>query len=180
MNKPGGYGKISQCITTTKHSKAKTVCIFLGIYCIIRTCLRALRRQGRTDRSKWLSYTLVCFLNSELGYFTVVFQVLLLIALVVFVAMGLSIAPFMSVQFLVDILQFVQLVRNDGWKSFFIMLIYAYCNYIYIIYCQFSFSFFIILLLEEISRFFYKCVSQLCPSISHIVVVITLSNGFDN
>ena len=32
-NKPNGYGKISQCITTTKHSKAKTVCIFLGIYC---------------------------------------------------------------------------------------------------------------------------------------------------
>ena len=33
-SKPEGYGKISQCITTTKHSKAKTVCIFLGIYCI--------------------------------------------------------------------------------------------------------------------------------------------------
>ena len=32
-SKPAGYGKISQCITTTKHSKAKTVCIFLGIYC---------------------------------------------------------------------------------------------------------------------------------------------------
>ena len=32
-----GYGKISQCITTTKHSKAKTVCIFLGIYCISST-----------------------------------------------------------------------------------------------------------------------------------------------
>ena len=32
-SKPVGYGKISQCITTTKHSKAKTVCIFLGIYC---------------------------------------------------------------------------------------------------------------------------------------------------
>ena len=32
-SKPGGYGKISQFITTTKHSKAKTVCIFLGIYC---------------------------------------------------------------------------------------------------------------------------------------------------
>ena len=31
--KPDGYGKISQCITTTKHSKAKTMCIFLGIYC---------------------------------------------------------------------------------------------------------------------------------------------------
>ena len=35
-SKPDGYGKISQCITTTKHSKAKTVCIFLGIYCIIK------------------------------------------------------------------------------------------------------------------------------------------------
>ena len=29
-SKPDGYGKISQCITTTKHSKAKTVCIFMG------------------------------------------------------------------------------------------------------------------------------------------------------
>ena len=34
-SKPGGYGKISQCITTTKHSKAKIACIFLGIYCIV-------------------------------------------------------------------------------------------------------------------------------------------------
>ena len=34
-SKPDGYGKISQCITTTKHSKAKTVCIFLGIYCTL-------------------------------------------------------------------------------------------------------------------------------------------------
>ena len=33
-SKPDGYGKISQCITTTKHSKAKSVCIFLGIYCM--------------------------------------------------------------------------------------------------------------------------------------------------
>ena len=32
-SKPDGCGKISQCMTTTKHSKAKTVCIFLGIYC---------------------------------------------------------------------------------------------------------------------------------------------------
>ena len=39
-SKPDGYGKISQCTTTTKHSKAKTVCIFLGIYCTpIRRCL---------------------------------------------------------------------------------------------------------------------------------------------
>ena len=33
-SKPDGYGKISQCITTTKHSKAVTVCIFLRIYCM--------------------------------------------------------------------------------------------------------------------------------------------------
>ena len=39
-SKPDGYGEISQCITTTKHSKAKTVCIFLGIYC---TCLSSRR-----------------------------------------------------------------------------------------------------------------------------------------
>ena len=32
-SKPDGYGKISQCITTTKHRKATPVCIFLGIYC---------------------------------------------------------------------------------------------------------------------------------------------------
>ena len=32
-SKPDGYGKISQCITTTKHCKAKNMCIFLGIYC---------------------------------------------------------------------------------------------------------------------------------------------------
>ena len=35
-SKPDRYGKIRQCITTTKHSKAKTVCIFLGIYCMLR------------------------------------------------------------------------------------------------------------------------------------------------
>ena len=39
-SKPDGYGKISQCITTTKHSKAKTVCIFLGIYCKTRSAER--------------------------------------------------------------------------------------------------------------------------------------------
>ena len=41
VSKPDGYGKISQCITTTKHSKAKTVCIFLGIYCIVKDKIRA-------------------------------------------------------------------------------------------------------------------------------------------
>ena len=34
-SKPDGYGKISQCITRTKHSKEKTVCIYLGIYCTL-------------------------------------------------------------------------------------------------------------------------------------------------
>ena len=46
-SKPDGYGKISQCITTTKHSKAKTVCIFLGIYCmyiVMRVVLQFGRR----------------------------------------------------------------------------------------------------------------------------------------
>ena len=53
-SKPGGYGKISQCITTTKHSKAKTVCIFLGIYCTMafRSCLA------------WNSYQWQCKLYS--------------------------------------------------------------------------------------------------------------------
>ena len=39
---PDGYGKISQCITTTKHSKAKTVRIFLGIYCTIYTAIHVI------------------------------------------------------------------------------------------------------------------------------------------
>ena len=38
-SKPDGYGKLSQCITTAKHSKAKTVCIFLGIYCSLSACI---------------------------------------------------------------------------------------------------------------------------------------------
>ena len=38
-SEPDGYGKTSQCITTTKHSTAKTVCIFLGIYCILNAIL---------------------------------------------------------------------------------------------------------------------------------------------
>ena len=47
-SKPDGYGKISQCITTTKHSKAKTVCIFLGIYCSV--CCRNTHFVEDTDR----------------------------------------------------------------------------------------------------------------------------------
>ena len=37
-SKPDGYGKISQCMTTTKHSKAQTVCIFLRTYCTTWDC----------------------------------------------------------------------------------------------------------------------------------------------
>ena len=44
-SKPDGYGKISQCITTTKHSKAKTVCIFLGIYCKLRVANVSLKQR---------------------------------------------------------------------------------------------------------------------------------------
>ena len=40
-NTPDAYGKSSQCIATTKHSKAKTVCIFLGIYCMRIACADA-------------------------------------------------------------------------------------------------------------------------------------------
>ena len=52
-SKPDGYGKISQCITTTKHIKAKTVCIFLGIYCmwyLLWVFVRNWPRQKRTAR----------------------------------------------------------------------------------------------------------------------------------
>ena len=45
-SKPGGYGKISQCITTTKPSKAATVCIFLGIYCIVKMLQKIVFRYG--------------------------------------------------------------------------------------------------------------------------------------
>ena len=42
-SKPGGYGKISRCITTTKHSKAKTVCIFLVMCWKCKECLKGPR-----------------------------------------------------------------------------------------------------------------------------------------
>ena len=48
-SKPDGYGKISQCITTTKHSKAKTVCIFLGVYCIYPLLVRTTSLAPGTD-----------------------------------------------------------------------------------------------------------------------------------
>ena len=51
-SKPDGYGKISQCITTTKHSKAKTVCIFLGIYCIYGQIVFSFRYLG-AHKCRW-------------------------------------------------------------------------------------------------------------------------------
>ena len=53
-SKPNGYGKISQCITTTKHSKAKTVCIFLAIYCIPLLMLSFYWRKG------YRSWLIIC------------------------------------------------------------------------------------------------------------------------
>ena len=47
---PDGYGKISQCITTTKHSKAKTVCIFLGINCIWHISRLDIFQKDNSDR----------------------------------------------------------------------------------------------------------------------------------
>ena len=58
-SKPDGYGKISQCITTTKHSKAETMCIFLGIYCISTLCsinplcCRGLLYSHHQDNKHW-------------------------------------------------------------------------------------------------------------------------------
>ena len=51
-SKPDGYRKISPCITTTKHSKAKTVCIFLGIYCTSLNT-KHLRRWAYTSPHKY-------------------------------------------------------------------------------------------------------------------------------
>ena len=50
-SKPDGYGKISPCITTTKHSKAKTVCIFLGIYCSKRDPILIQQNSHRWPRA---------------------------------------------------------------------------------------------------------------------------------
>ena len=65
-SKPDGYGKISQCITTTKHSKAKTVCTFLGIYCITRKILGLCPAKETAvfcdDVSHWLGTSLESFL----------------------------------------------------------------------------------------------------------------------
>ena len=60
-SKPDGYGKISQCITTTKHSKAKTVRIFLGIYCIFIFVV--------------ISYLTILMMSYEIPYSAPIFNV---------------------------------------------------------------------------------------------------------
>ena len=53
-SKPDGYGEISQCITTTKHSKAKTVCIILGKYCRPTSgMLKVAHCLGALNRNRW-------------------------------------------------------------------------------------------------------------------------------
>ena len=54
-SKPDGYGKISQCITTTKHSKAKTVCIVHGIYC--SACVTPEMCHARQNCTDFMGYT---------------------------------------------------------------------------------------------------------------------------
>ena len=77
-SKPDGSGKISLCITTTKHSKAKTVCIFLGIYCMshrhYRLCDYSTERRGfccrqlRTTSNESNVYCFARWACHELGW----------------------------------------------------------------------------------------------------------------
>ena len=60
LSKPNGYGKISQCKTATKHSIAKTVWLFLGIYCSIRNRKKTFRTKSSVSllycvRSRFVS-----------------------------------------------------------------------------------------------------------------------------
>ena len=83
-SKPDGYGKISQCITTTKHSKAKAVCIFHGICCTLwfywcgEFSFFVLRSSEQVHRAKYYSLWFYwgffqshchCFVHVLLSYF---------------------------------------------------------------------------------------------------------------
>ena len=67
-SKPDGYGKISQCITTTKYSKAKTVCIFVGIYCTGNKPFQSLWK--RCDLDCITLRMLRCFTNDIFANYT--------------------------------------------------------------------------------------------------------------
>ena len=62
-SRPDGYGKISQYITTTKHSKAKTVCIFLGIYCRSGSALSQVMACSLTALSHYLNQSWLIISN---------------------------------------------------------------------------------------------------------------------
>ena len=55
-SKPDGYGKISQCITTTKQSKAKTASIFLGIYCMLSVEKHCISNKYYIEFRKYVFY----------------------------------------------------------------------------------------------------------------------------
>ena len=70
-SKPDGYGKISQCITTTKHSKAKTVCIFLGIYCKCHIfCLQQIANAEKPCTKSSQNTTKIWFCNVKYFHHT--------------------------------------------------------------------------------------------------------------
>ena len=71
-SKPDGYGKISLCITTTKHSKAKTVCIFLWIYCIY------------PEKNIWMNHT------GEITNMIYIIMMIIIIVLLIGARMSLS------------------------------------------------------------------------------------------
>ena len=66
-SKPDGYGKISQCITTTKHSKGKTMCIFLGIYCIMGSvgCISDIYQLFSYWSKRCLFHTVISFNTTQ-------------------------------------------------------------------------------------------------------------------
>ena len=73
-SKPDGYGKISQCITTTKHNKAKTVCIFLGIYCTSKGCFCPDTFFVNIVLDSLLLNSIASCLHSQLGIYVTVFH----------------------------------------------------------------------------------------------------------
>ena len=66
-SKADGYGKTSQCKTTTKHSRAKTVCIFLGIYCIYSSVFQLYDYLQTCFKSKSLCSKLIFLLIKYLN-----------------------------------------------------------------------------------------------------------------
>ena len=62
-SEPDGYGKISQCISTTKHSKAKPCAYFLG-YTVVPTNIRLLYTWWRNKMVIFSALLALCEENS--------------------------------------------------------------------------------------------------------------------